>query len=53
MAVLTAGIGLFPGYKTIGIVAPIILSIIRLIQGFSLGGAFSGCISYIVKYALI
>lgn len=48
MAITTAGIGLLPSYKTIGIVAPII---IRLIQGFSLGGEFSGCISYIVEHA--
>ncbi|KJV81737.1 H+ symporter family protein [Rickettsia hoogstraalii str. RCCE3] len=51
MTVPTAGIGLFPGYNTIGIAAPIILTIIRLIQGFSLGGEFSGCISYIVEHA--
>ncbi|MGL4226355.1 MAG: MFS transporter, partial [Rickettsia sp.] len=51
MAIPTAGIGLLPGYKTIGIAAPIILTIIRLIQGFSLGGEFSGCISYIVEHA--
>ncbi|WP_395476876.1 metabolite/H+ symporter [Rickettsia endosymbiont of Pantilius tunicatus] len=51
MVVPTAGIGLLPGYKTIGIAAPIILTIIRLIQGFSLGGEFSGCISYIVEHA--
>jgi len=51
MTVPTAGIGLLPGYNTIGIAAPIILTIIRLIQGFSLGGEFSGCISYIVEHA--
>ncbi|WP_341789964.1 metabolite/H+ symporter [Rickettsia endosymbiont of Polydrusus tereticollis] len=51
MAVPTAGIGLLPGYNTIGLAAPIILTIIRLIQGFSLGGEFSGCISYIVEHA--
>lgn len=51
MTVPTAGIGLLPGYSTIGIAAPIILTIIRLIQGFSLGGEFSGCISYIVEHA--
>ncbi|ARD86130.1 MFS transporter [Rickettsia bellii] len=53
MAVPTVGIGLLPGYKTIGIAAPIILTIIRLIQGFSLGGEFSACISYIVEHASI
>jgi MHS family proline/betaine transporter-like MFS transporter len=51
MAIPTAGIGLLPGYETIGILAPILLTIIRLIQGFSLGGEFSGCISYIVEHA--
>jgi MHS family proline/betaine transporter-like MFS transporter len=51
MAIPTAGIGLLPGYETIGIAAPIILTMIRLIQGFSLGGEFSGCISYIVEHA--
>jgi MHS family proline/betaine transporter-like MFS transporter len=51
MAIPTAGIGLLPGYNTIGITAPIVLTIIRLIQGFSLGGEFSGCISYIVEHA--
>ncbi len=51
MAVPTAAIGLLPDYKTIGIAAPIILTIIRLVQGFSLGGEFSGCISYIVEHA--
>lgn len=51
MAIPTAGIGLLPGYATIGIAAPIILTLIRLVQGFSLGGEFSGCISYIVEHA--
>lgn len=49
MAIPTAAIGLLPSYNTIGIAAPIILTLIRLIQGFSLGGEFSGCIAYIVE----
>jgi MHS family proline/betaine transporter-like MFS transporter len=49
MAIPTAGIGLLPSYDSIGVAAPIILTIIRLIQGFSLGGEFSGCIAYIVE----
>ncbi|WP_341758714.1 MFS transporter [Candidatus Tisiphia endosymbiont of Ditula angustiorana] len=51
MAIPTAAIGLLPGYDTIGIAAPIILTFIRLLQGFALGGEFSGCISYIVEHA--
>lgn len=49
MAFPTAMIGLLPSYEVIGIAAPIILTIIRLVQGFSLGGEFSGCIAYIVE----
>lgn len=51
MAIPTAGIGLLPSYESIGLAAPIILTIIRLVQGFSLGGEFSGCIAYIVEHA--
>lgn len=51
MAVPTAAIGLLPSYETIGLAAPIILIIVRLLQGFSLGGEFSGCIAYIVEHS--
>jgi MHS family proline/betaine transporter-like MFS transporter len=51
MAIPTAGIGLLPSYDSIGIAAPIILVFIRLLQGFSLGGEFSGCIAYIVEHS--
>jgi len=51
MAIPTASIGLLPTYETIGIMAPILLAIIRLIQGASIGGEFSGCIAFLVEYA--
>ena len=51
MASPTAAIGLLPSYNAIGIAAPILLTITRLLQGFSLGGEFSGCITYVVEYA--
>jgi MHS family proline/betaine transporter-like MFS transporter len=51
MAIPTAGIGFLPSYDSIGLAAPIILVIIRLVQGLSLGGEFSGCIAYIVEHS--
>jgi len=51
MVVPTTVIGLLPSYDSIGLVAPIILTIARLIQGFSLGGEFSGCVVYLAEHA--
>ena len=39
-------IGLLPGYATIGIFAPALLLLMRLLQGFSLGGEFTGSMVY-------
>jgi len=51
MAIPTGCIGLLPTYEHIGIWAPILLTLIRLTQGLSLGGEFSGSITYIVEHA--
>jgi MFS transporter, MHS family, proline/betaine transporter len=51
MAIPTGCIGLLPSYEAIGIAAPILLTIIRILQGLSLGGAYSGSISYVVEHA--
>ncbi len=51
MAIPTACIGLLPTYEQIGIAAPILLTIVRLLQGFSLGGEFSGSITFIVEHS--
>lgn len=51
MAVPTGCIGLLPSYEAIGIAAPILLTLIRILQGLSLGGAYSGSISYVVEHA--
>jgi len=51
MAVPTGCIGLLPTYEMVGVAAPIALLIIRILQGLSLGGAYSGSISYVVEHA--
>ncbi|MFA9407723.1 MAG: MFS transporter [Candidatus Dadabacteria bacterium] len=51
MAVPTTLIGVLPTYETAGIWAPILLTIIRLIQGVSVGGEFTSSISYVVENA--
>ncbi|HJQ28718.1 MAG TPA: MFS transporter [Rubrobacter sp.] len=44
-------IGLLPTYGTIGILAPVLLGLLRLVQGFSGGGEFTGSTSFISEYA--
>ncbi|WP_353948600.1 MFS transporter [Sporolactobacillus sp. Y61] len=49
MAMATLSIGLIPGYASIGIAAPILLLIARLVQGFSTGGEYSGAMTFIAE----
>jgi MHS family proline/betaine transporter-like MFS transporter len=51
MAIPTGCIGLLPTYSQVGMLAPVLLTIIRLLQGLSLGGEFAGSITYIVEHA--
>ncbi|MDI2028579.1 MFS transporter [Saccharopolyspora sp. TS4A08] len=44
-------IGLLPTYGAIGIVAPMLLLLCRLVQGFSTGGEYGGAATYIAEYA--
>jgi MHS family proline/betaine transporter-like MFS transporter len=39
-----------PGYATIGIAAPVIITIARLIQGFSVGGEFGSAVAFLVEH---
>ena len=47
----TTAIGFLPTYAEIGIWAPILLLLIRLFQGFSVGGEFTGSVSYLIETA--
>ena len=40
-----------PGYATIGIAAPVIIMIARLLQGFSVGGEFGSAVAFLVEHA--
>jgi len=40
-----------PGYAAIGIAAPVIITIARLLQGFSVGGEFGSAVSFLVEHA--
>ncbi|MBA3792849.1 MAG: MFS transporter, partial [Rubrobacter sp.] len=51
MSVSTFVIALVPGYATIGIWAPILLVLARLLQGFSAGGEFGGASAFIAEYS--
>jgi MHS family proline/betaine transporter-like MFS transporter len=51
MGAATLAIGLLPGYRSIGIAAPVLLSLMRIVQGFSLGGEFTGSMVYTTELA--
>lgn len=47
----TFAIGLIPGYQSIGIAAPILVLILRLLQGLALGGEYGGAATYVAEHA--
>jgi MFS transporter, MHS family, proline/betaine transporter len=51
MAFPTILLGLLPDYDAIGIAAPILLVLVRLVQGLSVGGEFSSSVTYMVETA--
>jgi MFS transporter, MHS family, proline/betaine transporter len=51
MCVSTGLVGLLPNYDTIGIWAPILLVVLRVVQGFSTGGEYGGAATFMAEYA--
>ncbi|MGQ3890031.1 MFS transporter [Legionella sp. CNM-1927-20] len=50
MAIATLSIGCLPTYQSIGMTAPILLMILRLVQGFSVGGEIPGASVFIIEH---
>ena len=51
MGLSTFAVGLLPGYRAIGVAAPVILIALRLLQGLALGGEYGGAAVYVAEYA--
>lgn len=49
MGVATMGIGVVPSFATIGILAPLLLLLLRLIQGFAVGGEVGGALLLVAE----
>ena len=51
MGLSTFLVGVLPGYETLGVVAPIILIGLRMLQGLALGGEYGGAATYVAEHA--
>jgi MFS family permease len=50
MGTCTAAIGILPSYKVIGMAAPILLLLFRILQGLALGGEYGGAAIYVAEH---
>lgn len=50
MGAATAAVGLLPTFQTIGYAAPVILIILRILQGLALGGEYGGAAIYVAEH---
>ncbi|MFE9251762.1 MFS transporter [Streptomyces sp. NPDC007088] len=51
MGVCTTCIGLLPGYGTIGLAAPALLLLLRMLQGVANGGEYGSALTFLIEYA--
>ncbi|MCG6120578.1 MAG: MFS transporter, partial [Blastomonas sp.] len=51
MGIATAGVGLIPSADSIGYAAPIIIILLRILQGLALGGEYGGAAIYVSEHA--
>src|SRR5262245_23976447 len=51
MAIPTFLMGLLPGYATLGLLAPVALTLLRMVQGVSVGGEYTGSMVFVVERA--
>jgi MFS transporter, MHS family, proline/betaine transporter len=51
MSLATFSIALLPGYGSVGVWAPILLLVVRVVQGFSASGEYAGASAFLVEYA--
>lgn len=50
-ALSTIGIAFLPGYQSFGVAAPILLTLLRMLQGLCIGGEFAGSMIYLTETA--
>ncbi|WP_109807026.1 MFS transporter [Sphingosinithalassobacter portus] len=51
MGLSTFAVGFLPSYATIGTAAPVILVLLRLVQGLAVGGEYGGAATYVAEHA--